>query len=144
MSISTQLANAVVTELKNNALDFSIPFEPIMLVLPYFEPAELQTVRVSVVPRTFEIERVSRCSVKYTIGIDIGIQRRIENTPEETVSILGNLVEEIARFLKETTLQDFPAAQLNNITNDPIYVPEHLQQKRTFTSILEIKYCTFD
>jgi hypothetical protein len=144
MSLVTQIAQAVVTELKKNVSVFSIPFEPEMLVLPSFEPAELQTLRVSVVPRTLEMERVSRNSSKYTLGIDIGIQRRIEGTPEETVAKIGHLVDEIMLFLKETTLSDFPAAQWLGVTNDPVYVPEHLQQKRTFTSVLNVRYLLFD
>jgi hypothetical protein len=144
MSIVTQIAQAVVTELKNNVANFSIPFEPEMLVLPSFEAADLQTLRVSVVPRTLEMECVSRGSSKYTIGIDIGFQRRMEGTPEETVAKIGHLVDEVTQFLKETTLSHFPAAQWLGVLNDPVYVPEHLQQKRTFTSILNVRSILFD
>jgi hypothetical protein len=144
MSIVTQIAKAVVTELNKNIAYFSIPFEAEMRVLPSFEPAELQTLRISVVPRTLEMERISRSSSKYSVGIDIGIQRRIEGTPEETVAKIGHLVDEIMQFLKERTLSNFPAAQWNGITNDPVYVPEHLQQKRTFTSILNVRYLLLD
>jgi hypothetical protein len=142
MGLCTDVAKAIVTELKTH--EFSVPFEPVMLVLPSFEPAELETLRVSIVPRTLEIERISRESFKYTVGIDIGIQRRIEGTPEETVATLGSLVDEIVNHLKETTLSEFPAAQWNGVLNDPLYVPEHLQQKRTFTSVLTVKYVLFD
>lgn len=144
MSIVTQIAHAIVTELNKNGSEFSMPFEAEMLVLPSFEPAELQTLRVSVVPRSFEMERISRRSSKYTVGLDIGIQRRIEGTAEETVAKIGILVDEISQFLRETTLSNFPAAQWNGVTNDPIYVPEHLQQKRTFTSILNVRYIFLD
>lgn len=142
MSIVTQVANAVVFELANHA--FSQEFEPKMLVLPSFEPAELEVLRVSVVPRTLEIDRVTRASSKYTVGIDIGIQKRISGTPEETVATMGALVDEIADFLKSADLSQFPAAQWHSLANEPIYVPEHLSQKRTFTSILSLKYLLFD
>ncbi|GHT13385.1 hypothetical protein FACS1894170_09320 [Planctomycetales bacterium] len=94
MSIASQVAKAVVAELKTH--EFSLSFEPVFSVLPSYEPAELQTLRVSVVPRTLEIESATRHSSKYTVGIDIGIQRRIEGTPEETVESLGNLVDKIS------------------------------------------------
>jgi hypothetical protein len=87
-----------------------------------------------------EIDRASRCSSKYTIGIDIGVQRRIEGSPEATVATLGELVDDIATFLQSATLSMFPAAQCIGISNDPIYLPEHLLQKRTFTSVLTVKY----
>ena len=142
MSISTQIANAVVFELANH--EFSQEFEPKMLVLPSFEPAELEILRVSVVPRTLEMDRVTRASSKYTVGVDVGIQKRITGTPEETVAAMGALVDEIANFLKSADLSQFPAAQWHGLTNDPLYVPEHLSQKRTFTSVLSLKYLLFD
>ena len=142
MSVVTQIANAVVFELAGQK--FSQEFEPKMLVLPSFEPAELEILRVSVVPRTLEMDRVTRASSKYTVGIDVGIQKRITGTPEETVAQMGALVDEIADFLKSTDLSQFPAAQWHGLANEPLYVPEHLSQKRTFTSILSLKYLLFD
>ncbi|MDR1491460.1 MAG: hypothetical protein LBT05_01870 [Planctomycetaceae bacterium] len=142
MSIATDVTNAIVAQLKQQT--FSQPFEPVMFVLPSFEPSELQTLRVSIVPRTLEIEPITRNSSKYTVGVDVGIQRRINETPEETVASLGSLVDEIAEYLRATPLKQFPAAQWNNASIDPLYVPEHLQQKRIFTSILNVKYVLFD
>ncbi len=142
MSIASQVAHAVVFELANH--EFSQKFEPKMLVLPVFESAELEVLRVSVVPRTLEIDRVTRASSKYTVGIDIGIQKRITGTPEETVATIGTLVDEIADFLKSHDLSQFPAAQWHGLVNEPIYVPEHLSQRRTFTSVLSVKYLLFD
>ncbi len=142
MSIASQVANAVVFELANHK--FSQEFEPKMLVLPTFESAELEILRVSVVPRTLEMDRVTRASSKYTVGIDVGIQKRISGTPEETVATMGALVDEIADFLKSTDLSQFPAAQWHGLVYDPIYVAEHLSQKRSFTSVLSVKYLLFD
>jgi len=141
MSIATQIAQAVVAELAGH--EFSQQFEPKMLVLPDFKPAELEILRVSVVPRTLEIERQTRSSTKFLVAIDIGIQKRIAGTPEETVATMGTLVDEIAEFLQTTDLSQFPAAQLVNIVNEPLYVPEHLQQKQSFTSILSLKYVLY-
>ncbi len=142
MSIVTDITNAVVFELANHK--FSQSFEPKMLVLPSFESAELEVLRVSVVPRTLEIERATRASSKYTVGIDVGVQKRIKGTPEETVSEMGTLVDEMAAFLKEVELTQFPAAQWISLENDPLFDPEHLLQKRTFTSVLSLRYVLFD
>ena len=141
MSLATQVAQAVVVELAGH--EFSQQFEPKMLVLPDFKPVELEILRVSVAPRTLEIERQTRSSTKYIVIIDIGIQKRIEGTPEDTVATMGTLVDEIAEFLHTRDLSQFPAAQLVNIVNEPLYVPEHLQQKQSFTSILSLKYVLF-
>ena len=139
MSIVTQIAKAVAAELNRN--EFTQEFEAVYTVKPSYEPAELDTLHVIVVPKTLEIEHISRLSTKYTVSVDVGIMQRIgKMTPEEAVETLGDLVDEIADFLSETQLNDFKAATFAGIANEPIYVPEHLTQMRTFTSVLNVKY----
>ena len=139
MSMTTTIAKSVVTELNNH--DFSLPFEAVFSVKPGFELAELDTLRVIVVPKTLEITSISRSSSKYLVSVDIGVMRRIGKlTPEAAVETLGDLVDEIIEFLKTATLNEFPAAQCIGVANDPIYIPDHLTQSRTFTSVVNVKY----
>ena len=139
MSLVTEIAKAVVAEL--NRHDFSQEFEAVYTVKPSYEPAELDTLRVAVVPKTVELERLSRLSAKYTVSVDVGVMQRIgKRTPEEAVETLGGLVDEIADLLLEKPLSEFKAATLNGITNEPVYLPEHLTQLRTFTSVLNVQY----
>ena len=143
MSLVTNIARAVVVEL--NRHEFSQQFETVFSVKPGFELARLDTLRVVVVPKTLEIEAVSRSSSKYHVSVDIGIMQRIgERTAEEAVETLGDLVDELIAYLKQRTLGDFPEAQCIGIANDPIYVPDHLTQSRSFTSVLNVKYVLFD
>ena len=140
MSTVTTVAKAVAAEL-NRHTRFSIPFKAAFSVKPSFDLAELDTIRVVVVPKSYEIASITRASSKYVATIDIGVMQRIgKMTPEEAVDKLGDLVEEIIEFLKTQTLSDFPAGQVVGITNDPIYVPDHLTGQRTFTSVLTIQY----
>ena len=139
MSLATTIAKSVVAEL--NKHNFSLPFEAVFSVKPGFELAELDMLRVIVVPKTLEIETASRSSSKYFVSVDIGIMRRLGNlTPEEAVETLGNLVDEIIDFLKTRTLAEFPVARCIAVANDPIYIPDHLTQSRTFTSVVNVKY----
>ena len=139
MSLTTTIAKSVVAEL--NTHEFSTPFEAVFSVKPGFELAQLDTLRVIVVPKTLEIETASRSASKYLVSVDIGIMRRIGKlTPEEAVESLGDLVDEIIEFLKNKTLDGFPAARCITVTNDPIYIPDHLTQSRTFTSVINVKY----
>jgi len=139
MSLVTTIAKSVASEL--NKHDFSLPFEAVFTVKPGFELSELETLRVIVVPKTLEIETVSRSSSKYLVSVDVGIMQRIgKMTPEEAVETLGDLVDEIIEFLKTKTLDEFPAAQCVGVANDPLYVPDHLTQSRTFTSVVNVKY----
>ena len=140
MSIVTQIAKAVVAEL-NRENEFSVPFEATFSVKPNYELVNLDTIRVVVVPKTLEIERISRISSKYTVTVDVGIMQRLGKlTPEEAVETLGDLVDEIMDFLSDRSLEDFKAATFVSLVNDPVYVPEFLTQNRTFMSVLSVKY----
>jgi len=144
MSTVTTVAKAVVAELNRHS-GFGIPFKAAFTVKPSFDLAELDTIRVVVVPKSYEIAQITRASSKYIATVDVGIMQRIGRmSPEEAVDKLGDLVEEIIEYLKAQTLSDFPAGQVVGITNDPIYVPEHLTGQRTFTSVLTIQYAMRD
>ena len=144
MSTVTIVAKAVVAELNRHS-GFSIPFKAVFTVKPSFDLAELDTIRVVVVPKSYEIAQITRASSKYIATVDVGIMQRIGRmSPEEAVDKLGDLVEEIIEYLKTQTLSDFPAGQVVGITNDPLYVPDHLTGQRTFTSVLTIQYAMRD
>ncbi len=87
---------------------------------------------VPLLPSTFRGELISSVPLPNSVS------------PEETVTVMGTLVDEIADFLKSNDLTRFPAAQWHSLVSEPIYVPEHLVQKRTFTSVLSLKYLLFD
>jgi hypothetical protein len=143
MSIATDLAKAVAAEL--NRHEFSMPFEAAYSVRGSFELAKLDTLHVAVVPKELEIDSISRCSSKYSASIDIGISQRIgDRTPEEAVEVFGALVDEIADFIKETTLENFPAALCQGIRFEPLFIPDHLHGQRIFTSVLNVKYIMRD
>jgi len=140
MSTVTTVAKAVVAEL-NAHEGFAMAFTAVYSVKPSFDLTALETIRVVVVPKSYEIASISRAASKYVATVDIGIMKRIGTmTPEEAVDTLGDLVEEIIEFLKHQSLSDFPAGQVVGITNDPLYIPDHLTGQRTFTSVLTIQY----
>jgi hypothetical protein len=134
------LGKAVAAEL-NRCMEFSISFEAVYFVKPNFDLTALDTIRIVVVPKTYELYSISHAISKYLVTIDVGIMQRIgKMKPEDAVETLGDLVEEIIEFLKTKTLSGFPAGQVIEITNDPLYIPDHLTQQRTFTSMLTVQY----
>jgi hypothetical protein len=140
MSTVTTVAKAVANELNRHA-GFCFPFQAVFSVKPSFELAELETIRVVVVPKSYEIASITRAASKYIATVDVGIMQRIgKMSPEDAVDQLGDLVEEMIEFLKSQSLSDFPAGQVVGITNDPLYVPDHLTSQRTLTSVLTIQY----
>ena len=77
---------------------------------------------------------------QYEAIVDIGVQKKIEGDVDEAVESLGSLVDEIADFIRHRRLTDAPWAHWAAITNDPIYIPEHLYERRVFTGVLSVTY----
>ena len=139
MSTISSIANAVVDEL--NTAEFSLEFEATTTLLPTFELKELQTLKVTVVPRSQVFNRVGRGSSGREIEIDIGIQKKFSGDSE--AEPLLSLVEEIAAHFDGKRLAQFDRAICSHITNEPVYAPEHIQQYRQFTSVLTLTFKVF-
>jgi hypothetical protein len=77
MSVITDIADAVVASL--NAGTFSEPFTAERLHQPSFELADLQTLRVSVVPKSLEIRNASRQHSFFDCTIDVGLQQKVDD-----------------------------------------------------------------
>ena len=138
MSLVTNIADAVAAELGRG--EFSTEFTAQRRVLPDFELKDLGELKVSVVPHAVEIAKETRDSQRYEVTIDIGVQQKITDSIDTQVAALGTLVDEIAEFLTNRPLEDAPYANWSAIENDPVYVPEHLKQRRVFTSVLSVTY----
>ena len=119
---------------------FSQPFTPQRNVLPDFELADLQDLRVTIVPRGVEITGSSRTLSQHDVQIDVGVQKKLGSDLDAEVAELVGVVEEIADFLKRRPLAGVPGACWVKIANEPVYVPDHLAEKRLFTSVLTLTY----
>lgn len=138
MSMATDIADAVVVEL--NVGDFSEKFTAQRVTVPRVELDELSELRVSVVPRSVKMARVSNRLTKYIVQIDIGVQKKIGENELQDVAALGQLVDEISDFLKDRTLALLPNIRWITNKNEPIYSVDHLLQNRVFTSLLSAEY----
>jgi len=138
VSTIIDIADAVTGELAGGS--FSQPFTPQRSVLPNCELADLQDLRVTVVPRGVEITGSSRALSQHDVQIDVGVQRKLGTDLDTEVAELVGLVEEIAEFLKRRPLAAVPQACWVKTTNEPVYAPDHLAEKRLFTSVLTLTY----
>ncbi len=144
MSLVTDIADAVAAEI--NAADpgtFGQAFTAQRKVVPAYEVAELTDLKVTVVPKALEISGSTRSASQYDITVDIGIQKKLppgSEASDEQVETLGTLVDQIAEYLRRRSLGAAPFAAWVSIVNDPIYAPEHLLEKRVFTSVLTLTY----
>ena len=138
MSTIIDIADAVTTELASGS--FSQGFTPQRSVLPDYELADLQDLRVTVVPRGVEITGSSRTMSQHDVQIDVGVQKKLGTDLNTEVAGLVGLVEEVAEFLKRRPLAAVPQACWVKIANEPVYAPDHLADKRLFTSVLTLTY----
>ncbi len=138
MNTLVAVADAVVAGL--NAGSFGQPFTATRKYQPAFELAEMQTLHVTVVPKSVSISAAARDSSFFDCAIDIGVQKKVNpDTPSE-IDALMNLAEEIADHLRMRRLETLPEAAWLSITNEPVFAPEHLDQLRQFTSVLTVTY----
>ncbi|MEP0848610.1 MAG: hypothetical protein HRF50_17530 [Phycisphaerae bacterium] len=138
MSTLINIADAVVTSL--NAASFSQEVDAERRYRPTFELAELDALRVSVVPKSLAITGATRAANYFDCAIDVGVQKKIDPDEPAELDTMMNLVEEIADHLRMKRLSDAPEAAWLSIENEPVFAPEHLDQQRVFTSVLTVRY----
>ena len=138
MKLAIDIADAIVTELDGNI--FSEPVVVTRRVLPEYEIADLKALTVTVVPKSVGINNITRQSSSFEVAVDVGIQQKIGKDTDTEVARLSDMVTEIVAFMNRRKLTNQPAAVFVSIANEPVYAPEHLSEKRLFTSIVTLHY----
>lgn len=138
MSQIITIADAVVASL--NEASFNPEFTAQRLYQPIFELSDMQTLHVSVVPRSETISGASRSEEYFDHAIDIGVQKKLDTTGLDEIDALMDLVEQIVDHLRHRRLAEEPTATWMSIKRDPVFVVEHLDQLRQFTGVLTVTY----
>ena len=134
-SIIERVSDAVTAAL--NAESFSLAFTAERVLVPVLKLKDTDTLHVLVAPRARPISRFTRGSDWSDVEIDVGILQRPSDITNTNTNPLLALVEEIANFL---TNRDMDIGTWRITLNDPIDVPDHLQNLRQFTSVVRITY----
>jgi len=142
MSTIADIAGAVAWELNNK--QWKISLTAWQWYRPRFEVEELDSLRVSVVPRSLTIEADGRAYDSREYRIDVAIQKKLKDELSMEIDELIGLVEDIARHFRLRRLTTLPGALCVKIENDPIYAIEHLEELRCFTSILTLTFRMID
>ncbi len=137
MALIVEIAEAVVTQL--NAASLSQTFTAQRNYLPIYELEHLKELRVTVVPKGIAISSAGRGSNQYDVEIDIAVQQKLTNTTAAEIDPLLALVEEITDLFRLRRLTA-PDAVWVKSQNEPVYVQEHLDQFRVFTSVLTLTF----
>lgn len=137
MSLTTDIADALVASLNGGA--FTQSFTAQRHYCPTFDLAEMDTLHVSVVPKSMAIQTAARDGSFHDLAVDIGVQKKVNEDPAD-IDALVNLMDEIIEHLKLRRLPGMPQAAWLSIEHDPIVAREHLEQLRQFTSVLTVTY----
>lgn len=122
----TDIANAVAAELA--------AYHAEVLFCPEFELRDLEELKVCVVPLAVQYKIISRAASEEILKVQIGFLKRAgEDDLEELLTTvealgLGFLGRKIA------------GATCIGVAYDPIYSPEHLRERRQFTSVIELAF----
>ena len=130
------VADAIVTEL--NGHSFSQPFTSVRGYLPTFDLTEMNELKVTVVPKEDDGKLDTRTASTHEYAIDIGIQKKPPAVENADLDPLMLLTQEIAdHFLFG---QQAAGATLIAPTVRILYLQEHLQKLRQFTSVVTLTF----
>lgn len=135
-----EIADAVVAEL--NAATFVPAFDVTREYVPAVELPDLATLRVVVVPKGRADEPTSRTTAATTYQVDIGVQKKLPVGAAEMkaeADALMLLVQKIVEFLNRRRPTAAGVAWVST-ENDPIFLPEHIDEFRQFTSVITVSY----
>ncbi|KKL10357.1 hypothetical protein LCGC14_2556660 [marine sediment metagenome] len=149
-AVAIDVADAVAAAL-NAAPDgtFNETVAAVRAYVARFEPSDLTALKVTVVPKSLEVERADRAQTRNEYAIDIAIQKKLSELPDDADCIVDNdevdalmlLVQQIAEHIASLgRLTTYTAAKWIGTANSPIYSQEHLIEKRTFTSVLTLTF----
>jgi len=137
-SVSASIAAAVVAELAGQT--FSMPVTCARKYAPNWDLRDIEGVQISVVPRGIDIASASRSQLSIQVSVDVAVQKKAAASTPAELDPLMDLVQEIADFLTRRPLAAYADASWLRIANTPIYAPDHLTEKRLFTSVLTVTY----
>ena len=139
MSVSTDLARAVTSELKEQ---FGSENRTVQLSLvPRTDIKALHgKTLIMVCPRSVKTEADTRLAgAVYRITIDVGVLRQC-HIDNDDISELTDQVEDVLEFLRRKTLAGLPQAKWVSAENKPIYDVSRLLNEATFFSVISSDY----
>ena len=138
-AVLDQIADAVCSDLNDGT--FSQSFTATRLYLPNFKLQEMDDLHVTVVPRSITSDLSARSNTRFDCVVDIAVQKKVDPTDvQHDCDELTVLVREIATYFRRRRLTAYQTANWLGDSNDPVYIPEHLDQMHQFTGVLKLTY----
>ena len=133
MATMIDIAEAVKDEL--NTGQFSQSFTAVRAYQPTYDLKDMATLRVTVVPQGLSQSMVSRGQYQFEYVVDVGVMKKVAD--DSDCDSLMTLVEEIGDHFAGLAVE---GAVCVDVSNEPIFDPDHLLQQRQFTSVLHLTF----
>ena len=132
------IADAVVTLL--NA-EFAGDFTAVRKWVPGMRLEDMKAgeTYVTVVPGSMTPNRMTRRAKADDVVISIGVQRKLRPDADADSDETAALAEAIYDYLFDRSIAD-PDAKFMEIAVDPAAAPEHLEQFRVHTAVVQVTY----
>ena len=148
-AVVVEIAEAVRDAL--NGASLSMAFDAERLYVPRFRLhaktpddaglPDLETLRVSVVPRELSLASLNRGADDFDYVVDVAIQKRLDSDGPAEVDPYMLLAEEVVDLFRGKALEDsFGRASCVQAANLPIYSPEFLNDANVFTSVVTLTF----
>jgi hypothetical protein len=137
MSVIIDISDSITQAM--NGHTFSKPFKAERVYVQIADLSNISSLQVIVAPRSVDMTTGTRGSLQRDVQIDVAVQDKMPANKAEQKAFcddLMGLTQEIADFLRST--RDFADGLWVRSANSPIYVPEHMEQFRLFTSVLTL------
>lgn len=132
-----QIADAVVAAL--NGQKWTRTFTAARVFRPISTLTEVGAgVVVSVVPGSWETERVTRAKFDDEIRIDVGIQNKPSEFTNALIDPVYTLVVAVREFLRGKIGTVLGPGTALRIEHSPIWSPSHIREHGTLTSVLRV------
>jgi hypothetical protein len=131
-----ELADALVQALNDDA--FSLPFTAQRRYLPQVDLEHADALHIFIAPRAIATSLATRTSTEDLYTLDIAVIRRAATDADPDA--LAGLVGEIADWTRFRGLPAMPGAVWSGVEVNPIFAPDHLKERRQFTSIISVTY----
>ena len=129
-------AAMAVTE-KLNAESWSVEFTAVRTFQVNHKRADLEEIKVSVVPKSATRQVEGRTSIKHIVQVDVGVQQAIDpGSLTDCDAMLDLLMEMADAFHMETLICGGVPAVCSEVEHDPLFLSEHLDQQRVFTGVI--------
>lgn len=125
------LADAVAAEISAGVVP------AVRRYVPFGRLEDLDTLRVSVAPRTAAVDFLGRRSRQITVEIDVCVQIRGDDAAFDSAL---TMLEDIAAFMFARELAGAAWASYVGQGIDPIFNPEHAREHGVFTGVVTLRY----